>query len=133
MRSLHFRRLWIGLSLLLVAVSLWYFLKPLPEDFADWLHVPYKDKALHVFAFASLTGWFASLLERRRWIPLVCCLLLYGILIEMAQALMAMGRSADVFDVAADSVGVLVGVTLAAWFGVRWLLGVDGWLQRRSA
>jgi VanZ family protein len=132
MRSLHFRRLWIGLSLLLLAVSLWYFLKPLPDDFADWFHVPYKDKALHVFAFASLTGWFASLLEQRRWAQLCFCLLLYGILIEMAQSQMAIGRSADAIDVAADSLGVLVGVVLAAWFGARWLLGIDGWLRRWS-
>lgn len=129
-RNLHFRRIWIGLSLLLVCVSLWYFLAPLPPDFARWLQIPCKDKVLHIFAFTALTGWFASLLANVRWRRLALCLVLYGIVIEVLQGIMGLGRQAEALDVVADCVGVAIGFSLATWFGVRLLAGIDAWLCR---
>lgn len=130
MRNLHFRRLWIVLSVVLIGVSLWYFLMPLAPDFAAWLRIPFKDKVLHIFAFTALAGWFASLLTNKHWRQLAACLVAYGVLIEVAQGLMGLGRQAEVLDAVADCVGVALGFALSVWFGVSLLLGIDSWLLR---
>jgi VanZ family protein len=71
------------------------------------------DKLDHAAAFAALAllarcGWPGT----ARWI--VASLALgYGIAIELAQATAAVGRVASVSDVAADAVGIVIGLALA--------------------
>lgn len=80
------------------------------------------DKLDHLAAFAAL-----ALLARAGWPgagrPLTAGLLLvYGIVLEFAQAHPLVGRTASVSDIAADLIGIALGFALA-WAG--------GWLTRR--
>ena len=65
------------------------------------------DKTNHVMAFAVLgtLGWRAY---PQRGVPVLLALLAYGVLIELLQGLTGY-RSADLFDVVADAIGLLVG------------------------
>lgn len=74
------------------------------------------DKLDHVAAFAALAllarmGWPG--LTRRR---LAYALMVYGLLIEAGQAQPAVGRTASLTDVAADAIGIALGLALA-WTG----------------
>lgn len=87
-----------------------------------------NDKLAHFLAFFVLAGWFAALVERRFYVLVAIGMLTVGGLIEVAQGLMALGRTADVLDVVADGVGVLAGILINlpirdSWFGriERWL------------
>ncbi|MFG6447248.1 VanZ family protein [Roseateles sp. BYS180W] len=70
------------------------------------------DKANHILAFLALAA-AGRLAWRQRALPLVVLLLAYGVLIELVQARIP-GRSADPQDVVADSVGIALGLLLAA-------------------
>lgn len=72
------------------------------------------DKVEHAAAFAAM-----ALFARAGWPGLsrawtAGLLIAYGVLIEIAQGLPVIGRSASVADVAADAFGVALGL-LAAW------------------
>lgn len=70
------------------------------------------DKSNHMLAFATL-----ALLAQRAWPgrgwPIVICLVGYGVMIEWLQSLTPY-RDADAIDVVADSIGVLLGLAVAA-------------------
>jgi VanZ family protein len=90
---------------------------------------PFNDKFNHFIAHFALAAWFAGLMPRQRWWKIFAALLLLGIGIEIAQALMHEGREADARDVIANAIGALAGL-VASWLGlarwpdlVTWLLG----------
>lgn len=134
MLPLRYSGLWHlagGLGLLLVfAAAL------LPSD---WLWpsdgapgVPHSDKWLHALTFAALCAWFCGQYSPRHYIRVVLLLALFGIAIELCQALTHY-RSADVLDFAADAAGIAAGlaVTLRGLGG--WSLRAEEWfLQRRA-
>jgi VanZ family protein len=77
------------------------------------------DKANHALAFVVLTtlagrGWPA--LSRTM---LVLIMLAAGVGIELIQGLPQVGRDADVWDVAADAVGIAAGLALLSWLQRR--------------
>ena len=80
------------------------------------------DKAEHATAWAVLTGAGLLLSTRRRWlIPLFA--VLFGAAVEVAQAVMPLGRDGDWHDLLADTIGVAT-----AW--VVWRLMVRaGWVR----
>lgn len=126
MRPLHHPRLWAAFSVLWMLFTVWMFLKPLSGPVAGFLDFANSDKLLHMLAFFGIAGWFASWFERRHWIALTICALLYGVLIELAQGAMSYGRHADASDVAADAAGVVLGLLGAQLFGARLLDWLDG-------
>jgi VanZ family protein len=67
------------------------------------------DKVEHVFAFAVLGVLAVWALPWRAW-RLVLLLIAFGILIEILQGVLPVGRDADPFDVLADAVGVALGM-----------------------
>jgi VanZ family protein len=91
-----------------------------PPRYVPNLHV--SDKLEHAGAFFGLTFWFGGLVQRRRFPVLVLIMLLYGAGIEVAQGLMRLGRTADVWDFAADAVGVAVACVLI-------FIGLGSWLR----
>jgi VanZ family protein len=105
------RRLWLGLLLLLVLVVAWLAFTPAPPPQADngW------DKANHALAFAILAAVAELALwphpARRRLN--VAALLAYGALIEVVQSRLP-ARSGEWSDLAADGVGIAIGLLLAA-------------------
>jgi VanZ family protein len=127
MRPLRYANLWLGLGIFMVLSILALALLPVPG-----LPIRNGDKYLHVFAFTSLTLWFSGIVEDRRSAGLAILLLGYGILIEWLQHFTTY-RMAEVGDVIADSIGIAVGLMLAA-AGLRaWCETLESWLHPGAA
>jgi VanZ family protein len=116
--GLRYRRWWQAAGYALVVIltvnSLipWPQLAEAPDNFDKWLHAG---------AYLALTLWFCGVHERRRW-PLVAVgLLLLGAAIEFAQGRTGY-RQADLFDMAANTAGITLGLVLAA-------AGAGGWCR----
>jgi VanZ family protein len=101
----------LAIFLTAVAVLLWLCLAPTDELPA----ITFWDKAEHALAFLVLTG-LGFILFPTRTRALALGVLALGVGIEIAQALMGLGRQGDWHDVVGDSVGILT--ALAIKFGV---------------
>jgi len=88
------------------------------------------DKLSHLLGFFALTVWFAALVERRLYVPVGLLMLATGIGIEIAQDLMALGRSAGFADVYADLFGIVLGLSLSLASRDSWLQRIERWLPR---
>lgn len=89
------------------------------------------DKWLHGITFVILAVWFAGLYRPRSYWKIGVGLILFGLLIEGCQQLVVY-RSAELFDVAADIVGIIIGLVIAgAGFG-GWSLRLEDWLVKRT-
>lgn len=105
------RRLWGALLALLLLAVAWLAFSPAPPPQVDtgW------DKANHALAFlvlavlAELALWPRP---ARHWLS-AAGLLAYGALIEVVQSRLP-ARSAEWSDLAADAVGITIGLLLAA-------------------
>jgi len=89
---------------------------------------PYADKVYHASAFFLLSAWFAGLFERRAYLWLAAAMLVLGIGIEIAQYLMPYGRTAEVGDVLADAVGMVLGLLLAVLLRDSLFARIEKWL-----
>jgi VanZ family protein len=82
----------------------------------------FHDKLLHVAAYLALTLWFTGLYRRGLYPSVAAVLFALGVALDMLQGLTAT-RSLDWYDVAADVVGISVGLAISfAYLG--------GWCQR---
>lgn len=107
--------------------TLWMALTPDPDI---TLAMPYGDKLMHATTFTCLMGWWGNVYRERRprgWAALGC--LAFGIFIEFAQWLDP-PRDADVLDVLADGIGILIALLLLRTPLARVLASVEG-LSRR--
>lgn len=121
--ELRYRRLWFGVGVLIALAVAVVCLMPgrkLPD-------VRVSDKMEHLLAFAMLAFWFGSILVRRDFFWLAVALIAFGGLIELAQGAMRFGREADIKDLLADSIGVVLGLALALTPLGRWAR----WLESR--
>ena len=103
-------------STIMPAVWLW----PGRREFVSWFGQ--VDKWAHFLAFAFLAVWFAGQYRPRSYWRIALGLLAFGIFIELCQRFVGY-RSAEWLDVAADIVGIIVGLLIAA-------MGLGGWCQR---
>ena len=99
------------------------------RDFGSWLIN--VDKWLHGITFVILAVWFAGLYRPRSYWRIGVGLILFGLFIEACQQLVAY-RSAEMFDVAADIVGIVIGLVIAGAGLGGWSLRLEGWLIRRT-
>ena len=133
---LRLQRLWTVLSVIMMTVSLWIAVKPMDAEQDSWLSwlqvLLVSDKGEHAFAFFVYGLWFGALVGPSKWRRVALLVFLYGALIELLQALLPTGRSADLMDLLADCAGLVLGLLAATWFGRRWLLRVDGWVAARG-
>ena len=135
MLPLQHARLWYVLSSALVLVVLaaalapgWWFENRVQA--LDWIQ--HADKWLHAIAFFGLTLWFSGLVAREaRW-RMAFGLLLFGLAIEGCQLLVSY-RIADWTDVGANTIGILVGMAIAAAGLGGWGLRLEDWYSRRTA
>jgi hypothetical protein len=68
---------------------------------------PYSDKLEHLVAFGLMMAWFGQLAqERRPRAKLALAFIALGGIIELLQGAMALGRSMEFGDFAADALGV---------------------------
>jgi VanZ family protein len=119
MLQLRRRRLWIALSMVLLAAVLVASLQP---DFGPPVPAGF-DKVEHLAAYVLLALWFTGLVARGRYWVVGAGLLALGLLIEVLQWRMNLGRSAEVLDMLANALGVGAGISIA-------LIATGGWAPR---
>jgi len=109
-------RLWVILGWILLATIVYLSLTPNPPEIIEFA---FADKVKHFIAYSVLMGWFGQLYSARKaqilW-ALVFSLL--GVVLEFAQGWSGY-RFFDVGDMAANTIGVLLGW----WLSRRWLAG----------
>lgn len=114
MRSTRFLRSSLAVLYFLLCCYLFFLPgKDLPQE--DWLDRIYFDKWVHVGLFAVLAlllCWCGFAGGRRMWVGLAC--VAYGGAVELIQGAWVPNRSMDIFDWISDSVGVLLGLYMAA-------------------
>lgn len=113
-RSAWIRTLWIALFAADCAAVLWFSL--IPSDELPKTGV--SDKVEHAIAFAGLAALGIQAFPGRH-VRLALSLLALGIVIEFLQALMNVGRHADVLDALADAVGIAAILAVAMTLRVR--------------
>lgn len=122
-------RLWISIGWALITLIVYLSLTVSPPEILEFA---FADKLKHLFAYSVLMGWFTqlypSLKARRVW---ALALFLLGVAVEFIQGWSGY-RFFDVADMAANSLGVLLGW----WLSTKWLAGsllrVDSVLSRWS-
>jgi VanZ family protein len=134
MLSLRHAALWRFLSAALLLAVLAAMLAPPDwfggdDDGLSWFE--HSDKLLHGLTFMVLAAWFAGLFERRRYLSLGIALLAFGILVEACQYLVGY-RTADWLDIAANSLGILLGLSIALAGLGGWGLWLEDWYARRT-
>lgn len=111
------RNLWLALGWGLVIAVVYLSLTPKPLK----VDVSFGDKIGHFLAYATLMGWWSQL--DTRYCRLALLFVLLGLSMEIAQSFTDY-RQGDVFDMAANTIGVGLG-----WLSVRlapnWLRWID--------
>ena len=123
------RKAWVAASALLVTVVVVASLTP--SGTMPTPPVLGFDKVEHFVAYAVLAAWFAGLYPRSRYVRIAIWLSLLGLLIEVLQQAMGLGREGDPFDLIADLAGIAAGLWLGATVAGGWALRVESWLARR--
>ena len=90
-----------------------------------------SDKILHMGTFTLLAVWFSGQYRRASYLRVAIGLLLFGLLIEFCQYLVGY-RQADWFDMAANTVGIVVGFAVAIAGLGGWSLRVEDWYSTRN-
>jgi len=77
------------------------------------LHISNLDKLLHSFAYFGLTiTWLFALRRYPKRKFIVIAIFLYGILMEFLQGWLTNTRQKDIFDVVANTIGILVSMLI---------------------
>jgi len=121
-------RWWLAIGWLLVLTVLVVCLVPAEELPKTGM----SDKSEHLIAFCGLMLWFAGLFPRSHYLRIAIALFALAVGIEIAQSWMNVGRSGDVWDVAADSIGIAIGLVLAYGGLGHWAEWIDSWTGRRE-
>jgi VanZ family protein len=126
MLSLRHRGLWLAASAALILIVIWGSLQtsvdlPGPAGF---------DKVEHVGTYLVLALWFTGLYPSNRYGVIAAVLLGLGLAMEIGQYLMAAGRIADPYDMAANTLGVGLGLVVALRATGGWTPKVEAWLSR---
>ncbi len=116
---LRYPRLWLVGGWTLIALAILASLSPAQ----NLPHVGASDKVHHLTAYALMALWFSGIYPKSRYLVIGIGLFLLGAVIEWAQGSMSYGRQADLYDMFANTAGILAGL-IAAW------LGLGGWAQR---
>lgn len=90
------------------------------------------DKWAHAITFAALAIWFAGQYRPRAYWRIAVGLLAFGLLIELVQRMLSY-RTAEVFDLGADAIGIGVGLAVAVAGLGGWSLRFETWLTNRRA
>lgn len=136
MLSLHFARHWRAASVVLLLVVLVGAIVPVIWLWPDRRHVLSMfggmDKWAHALTFAFLAVWFAGQYRKDAYWRIALGLLGFGIVIELCQRMVGY-RSAEWFDVAADAIGIIVGLSIAAAGFGGWCMRYESWYLNRRA
>jgi len=108
---------WLRITLSLVYLTIIAFLSLLPpKDFPDIPLFPGADKVVHTCMYLGLTllaCWSMHAEVKRVWYYLIILFSIsWGVVMEIFQYIMHMGRSFDLYDIAGNSLGTLIGVLI---------------------
>lgn len=106
------------------------WLWPQKQEFDVWIID--ADKWLHAITFLLLAIWFSGQYRPQLYWRIGAGLILFGVFIEACQRLLTY-RSAEWFDIAADSAGIVMGLVVAMTGLGGWSLRFEGWLTNRKA
>ena len=95
----------------------------------SWLD--HSDKFLHATTFLVLAVWFTGQYRRPSYWRIAAGLMLFGCLIELCQ-LMVSYRMADWADIAANTAGIIIGLTVAIAGVGGWSLRIEDWYSARQ-
>ncbi len=84
--------------------------------------ISYNDKVMHASSYFVLMVWFGGLYPRSKHLRIAVALLGLGVALDLLQGLTAT-RSLDIFDIAANTVGLVLGLALSTSL-------LEGWCQR---
>ncbi|MDD5388366.1 MAG: VanZ family protein [Gallionellaceae bacterium] len=115
--ALAWRNIWLALGWSLVLTVVYLSLTPKPPS----IDVSFGDKIGHFLAYATLMGWWSQLDTRHCRLALLFVLM--GLSMEIAQSFTDY-RQGDVFDMAANTVGVGLG-WLSVELAPNWLRMLD--------
>lgn len=118
------------LAVLLAAITpaVWFW--PDRVGLALWFGA--VDKWAHAATFAALAVWFAGQYRARSYWRIAIGLIVFGLLIELCQRMVSY-RTAEWFDVAADGIGIIIGLAIAIAGIGGWSLRFESWLINRRA
>ena len=124
---MRLKRFWWAVGVVLVAVALVVCLLPvrqLPQSFS------LNDKLSHMLGHAALAVYFAGLVPRSSWWKIFIFLLFFGVVVELAQYHLPLGRQGEVLDLVANASGAVLGLLLGRLGLARWPELADKWLGR---
>lgn len=108
---------WLRITLSIVYLTIIAFLSLLPpNDFPEIPLFPGADKIVHTCMYlglAWLACWSMHAEIKRIWYFLIILFAIsYGVIMEIFQFLMHLGRSFDYYDMIGNSIGALIGVLI---------------------
>lgn len=107
--ELRYRRSWMLGGILMLVVIAIVCLMPMEE----LPKTGFSDKTEHLLAFGAVAFWFGSIVMRYDLPWLALLLVAFGGLVEVGQEAMHLGRHGDWRDLAADTLGIVLGLGLA--------------------
>jgi VanZ family protein len=124
---LRWRPVWVAAGWLIAATILWLSLTPAPPK----IDVPEGDKLGHFLGYGTLMFWFCQLYAARRTrILYAAAFAAMGVGLEFIQGQLGY-RTYEVFDMYANSLGVLLGWALAIAAGNSLFTRIEGALSAR--
>jgi hypothetical protein len=127
MQPLRLRWLWISGGVVLIAATLYAALVPA----RDLPAIGVSDSTEHSVGFLALSLWFSGITLPRLYPQVGVALLTFGVALEGLQRATALGRVADIGDVGADAVGIVIGLLLARIGFGAWMRWVEAAVLRR--
>jgi len=98
----------IFITLLIAYLSL---SKPIQIDIP--IKISFLDKIFHATAYMTLTlSWLFALRNYKKKNIILIVIFLYGILMEFLQGWLTQNRQKDIFDVMANSIGILIAMLI---------------------
>ena len=110
-------RQWLRITLSLIYLTLVAFLSLLPaRDFPQLPLFPGADKVVHICMYLGLVVlacWSMHAEVKRKWyFAIIFFAIGWGVMMEVFQYLMLLGRSFELYDILANSLGALIGVSI---------------------
>jgi len=108
---------WLRITLSLIYLTIVAFLSLLPpNDLPDIPLFPGADKIVHTCMYlglAWLACWSMHAEVKRKWYFIIILFSIsWGIMMEIFQFLMHLGRSFEFYDIVSNSIGTLIGVLI---------------------